>query len=116
MGKVAKIFHPLGLVSLFVVQAKILIQDLWTNAVLSNANVNDEEMTTAFIGVEALSNSHPLTYQSAHPKDTSPLMPNHLLHGQIGESTPEIDEMYFIGIWLDKTLFRSLISQRGGNC
>ena len=49
-------------------------------------------MTTAFIGVEALSNSHPLTYQSAHPKDTSPLMPNHLLHGQIGESAPEIDE------------------------
>ena len=116
MGKVAKIFHPLGLVSLFVVQAKILIQDLWTNAVLGNANVNDEEMTTAFIGVEALSNPHPLTYQSAHPKDTSPLMPNHLLHGQIGESAPEIDEMYFIGIWLDKTPFRSLISQRGGNC
>ena len=49
-------------------------------------------MTTAFIGVEALSNSHPLTYQSAHPKDTSPLMPNRLLHGQIGESAPEIDE------------------------
>ena len=70
-------------------------------------------MTTAFIGVEALSNPHPLTYQSAHPKDTSPLMPNHLLHGQIGESAPEIDEMYFIGIWLDKTPFRSLISQRG---
>ena len=33
MGKVAKIFHPLGLVSLFVVQAKILIQDLWTMGV-----------------------------------------------------------------------------------
>ena len=49
-------------------------------------------MTTAFIGVEALSNSHPLTYQSAHPKDTSPLILNHLLHGQIGESAPEIDE------------------------
>ena len=33
MGKVAKIFDPLGLVSLFVVQAKILIQDLWTMGV-----------------------------------------------------------------------------------
>ena len=40
-------------------------------AVLGNANVNDEEMTTAFIGVEALSNSHPLTYQSAHPHFTT---------------------------------------------
>ena len=33
VGKVAKIFDPLGLVSLFVVQAKILIQDLWTMGV-----------------------------------------------------------------------------------
>ena len=33
MGKVAKMFDPLGLVSLFIVQAKILIQDLWTMGV-----------------------------------------------------------------------------------
>ena len=59
--------------------------------VLGNVDLNDEEMTTTFIGVEALLNSRPLTYQSAHPKDTPILTPNHFLHGQIGgESRPEI--------------------------
>lgn len=61
--------------------------------VLGNVNVNDEEMMTTFIGVEALLNSRPLTYQSAHPKDALILTPNHFLHGQIrGESRPEIGE------------------------
>ena len=61
--------------------------------VLGNVDVNDEEMTTTFIGMEALLNSRPLTYQSAHPKDTPILTPNHFLHGQIGgESRPEIGE------------------------
>lgn len=61
--------------------------------VLGNVDVNDEEMTTTFIGVEALLNSRPLTYQSAHPKHTPILTPNHFLHGQIGgESRPEIGE------------------------
>ena len=60
-------------------------------------------MTTAFIGVEALSNSHPLTYQSAHSKDTSPQMPNHLLHGLIEESPPEIDEEI---AYIPKSLWR----------
>ena len=39
---------------------------------------------TAFIGAESLLNSRPITYQTANPTDTTPLMPNHFLHGQIG--------------------------------
>ena len=30
VGRVAEVFDPLGLASPFIVQAKILIQDLWT--------------------------------------------------------------------------------------
>ena len=56
-------------------------------AILSNADVNDEELSTAFVGVEALLNSRPLTYQTANPKDTVPLTPNHFLHGQLGGKT-----------------------------
>ena len=53
-------------------------------AILGSANVNDEELMTAFTGAEALINSRPLTYQSANPSDDVPLTPNHFLHGQIG--------------------------------
>jgi hypothetical protein len=58
--------------------------------ILSNADVNDEELMTAFIGAESLLNSRPLTYQTSNPKDVSPLTPNHFLHGQSGgQSAPE---------------------------
>ena len=53
-------------------------------AILTNSDVSDEELMTAFIGAEALINSRPLTYQSASPEDDIPLTPNHLLHGQAG--------------------------------
>ncbi|CAG2252551.1 unnamed protein product [Mytilus edulis] len=53
-------------------------------AILGNADINDEELLTAFTGAEALINSRPLTYQSADPKDDTPLTPNHFLHGQLG--------------------------------
>jgi hypothetical protein len=57
---------------------------------LSNADVNDEELMIAFIGAESLLNSRPLTYQTANPKDVTPLTPNHFLHGQSGgKSAPE---------------------------
>ena len=46
-------------------------------AILSNADINDEELMTTFIGVEALLNSRPLTYQSADSKDAILLTPNH---------------------------------------
>ena len=42
-------------------------------AILSDADVNDEELMTTFTGVEALMNSSPLTYQSANLKDVTPL-------------------------------------------
>lgn len=44
-------------------------------AILGNADVNDEELMTAFTGVEALLNSCPLTYQSADPKDVTAFNP-----------------------------------------
>ena len=53
-------------------------------AILSNADVNDEELETAFTGAESLINSRPLTYQTTNPKDDLPLTPNHLLHGRTG--------------------------------
>ena len=64
-------------------------------AILSNADIKDEELMTAFCGAEALINSRPLTYQSADIKDNVPLTPNHFLHGQMGgEFAPEvIDEV-----------------------
>ena len=64
------------------------------NAVLGNADVTDEKLTTAFTGAEALLNSRPLTYQPANPEDDIPLTPNHFLKGQIGgQFAPEsVDE------------------------
>ena len=54
------------------------------HAILGKADIKDEELLTCFAGVEALMNSRPLTYQSAHPSDDVPLTPNHFLHGQVG--------------------------------
>ena len=53
-------------------------------AVLGNADVNDEELLTAFTGAEDLLNSRPITYQTANPEDDLPLTPNHFLHGRVG--------------------------------
>ena len=66
-------------------------------AILNNSEVTDEELITAFTGAESLINSRPLTYQSADPKDDTPLTPNHFLHGQVGgEFAPEsVDEEEF---------------------
>ena len=62
-------------------------------AILHNADVNDEELMTAFTEAESLLNSRPLTYQSANPKDDVPLTPNHFLYGQVGGSfAPEATE------------------------
>ena len=62
-------------------------------AILGNADVNDEELMTAFTEAESLVNSRPLTYQSANPEDDTPLTPNHFLQGQMGgKFAPEVDE------------------------
>ena len=59
-------------------------------AIISGADVSDEELLTCFIGVEALLNSRPLTYASDHPTDEPPLTPKHFLHGELGgELAPE---------------------------
>ena len=55
-------------------------------AVLGSSEVTDEELMTAFTGVESLLNSRPLTYQTADSRDDVPLTPNHFLHGQLGEN------------------------------
>ena len=52
--------------------------------ILRNADINDEELMSAFVGAEDLLNSRPITYQSAHPSDDLPLTPNHFLHGRAG--------------------------------
>lgn len=54
------------------------------DAVLSSSDVNDVELMTAFISSEALLNSKPLTYQSAHTPDDVLIAPIDFLHGQHG--------------------------------
>lgn len=54
------------------------------NKVLKTTDVTDEELNTAFIGVEGLLNNRPLTYQTSNPADDVVLTPNHFLHGQAG--------------------------------
>jgi hypothetical protein len=64
---------------------------IWS--ILKDADVTDEELLSAFIGAEALLNTRPLTYQSAHPSDDVPLTPNHFLIGQAGgEFAPDIEQ------------------------
>jgi len=53
-------------------------------AVLKDADINDEELQTTFIGVESLMNSRPLTTLSDDPNDEPVLTPNHFLIGQMG--------------------------------
>ena len=58
------------------------------HAILGNADITDEELTTTFTGAEAL-----LTYQSASPEDDVPLTPNHSVFGQIGRQfAPESED------------------------
>ena len=66
-------------------------------AVLGNADINDEELMTAFTGAEDLLNSRPITYQTANPKDDLPLTPNNFLHGRIGGefAPPSVDTTGF---------------------
>ena len=62
--------------------------------VLHQADLSDEELTSAIVGAEGLLNSRPITYRGAHPGDSEPLTPNHFLFNQVGgEFAPEsVDE------------------------
>ncbi|XP_004208193.2 uncharacterized protein LOC101238659 [Hydra vulgaris] len=58
--------------------------------ILGNADINDEELMTAFTGAESLINSRPLKYQVCNPDNDIPLTPNPFLHGREGgEFAPE---------------------------
>ena len=62
------------------------------SAILGNADINDEELLTAFTGAESLINSRPLSYQTANHRDNVPLTPNHFLIGQMGSQfAPGVD-------------------------
>ena len=54
------------------------------SAVMSDPNVTDDELTTAFSGAEALIYKHLLTHQSPDPRDSTPLTPNHFIFRQVG--------------------------------
>ena len=77
--------------------AKTFDSYLALKAILTDANVSDEELMTAITGAESLLNSRPLKYQTANVDDDVPLTPNHFLHGQMGGSfAPEtVDQTTF---------------------
>ena len=83
--------HFGGVYEIMVKAAKKAIKNI-----LGNADINDKELVTAFVGAEGLINSRPLTYQSSHPADV-PLTPNHFLYGQLGGTfAPDsVDETQF---------------------
>ena len=54
------------------------------SAILRDADINDEELQTTFVGVESLMNSRPLTALSDDANDEPVLTPNHFLIGQMG--------------------------------
>ena len=51
---------------------------------MSDPNVTDEELTTAFSGAEALINKPPLTHKSADPRDNT-LLTSVVYDGSFGE-------------------------------
>ena len=55
-----------------------------TYAAGGERDASDEELITAFAGVESPLNSRPLVYQSSDARDDVPLTPNRFLHGQMG--------------------------------
>ena len=91
-------FNPLaephfgGVHEIMVKAAKKAIKNI-----LGDADINDEELVTAFVSAEGLINSRPLTHQSSHPADNIPLTPNYFLYRQLGGTlAPEsVDETPF---------------------
>ena len=67
--------HFGGVHKIMVKSAKKSIKNI-----LGNANINDEELVTAFVGAEVLVNNRPLT---SHPTDNVLLISNHFMYGQL---------------------------------
>ena len=65
--------------------------------ILRDADINYEELATAFVGAQGFINGKPLTYQLLHPADKVPLNPNHFLYGQLGGmfAPDSVDETQF---------------------
>ena len=66
-------------------------------AILKGADINDEELMTAFSGAEEILNSRPITYQTSNSADDLPLTPNHFLTGRNSLEFPyeALDETTF---------------------
>ena len=66
-------------------------------AVLAGADINDEELMSAFSGAEEIVNSRPITYQTSDAADELPLTPNNFLHGRSSMEFPyeALDETTF---------------------
>ena len=58
------------------------------NAVIYNAVLDDERLSTALCEVESIINNRPITSVSADPRDAEPLTPNHLLLLRKGAQLP----------------------------
>ena len=86
-----------------------------TYAVEGERDASDEELITAFAGVESSLNSRPLVYQSSDPRDDVPLTPNHFLHGQIGGNfAPEA--IATTTLHPHGESFKTLFHKCGGDC
>ena len=66
-------------------------------SVLRGADINDEELMTAFSGAEEILNSRPITYQTSNSVDELPLSPNNFLTGRSSMEFPyeALDETTF---------------------
>ena len=86
--------HFGGVFEIMIKSAKKAIYDQF-----KNADINDEELLSAFFGAEGLINSRPLTYQSADSTDAPPITPNHFLFGQAGgQFAPQVEERIYYNI------------------
>ena len=84
--------HFGGVFEIMIKSAKWAVYDQF-----KNADINDEELLSAFAEAEGLINSRPLTYM--YLIYVSPTTPNHFLFGQLGSQfAPEVEEQIYYGV------------------